>query len=160
MAKELNTAADLADRRAIEQHNRQELSKTNKAIHAFGGESRIIDRIASGQTVVSLCEEIGITGGRFYDWVNRSEERRAALARAREVSAHSLVEQTAAIVDAATPEDVAVAKLRAENRWRMAKVYNKADYADNNGPTVSISLGDMALDSLRKRPATIVIDAE
>ena len=160
MANELNTAADIADRRAIEQHNRQELSKTNKAIHAFGGESRIIDRVASGQTVVSLCEEIGITGGRFYDWVNKSEERRAALARAREVSAHSLVEQTAAIVDAATPDDVAVAKLRAENRWRMAKVYNRADYADNNGPTVSINLGDMALDSLRKRPATIVIDAE
>jgi hypothetical protein len=160
MANELNTAADIADRRAIEQYNRQEMSKTNKAIHAFGGESRIIDRIASGQTVVSLCEEIGITGGRFYDWVNKSEERRAALARAREVSAHSLVEQTAAIVDAATPEDVAVAKLRAENRWRMAKAYNKADYAENNGPAVNISLGDLALDSLRKRASSVVIDAE
>jgi hypothetical protein len=160
MANELNTAADIADRRAIEQYNRQEMSKTNKAIHAFGGESRIIDRIASGQTVVSLCEEIGITGGRFYDWVNKSEERRAALARAREVAAHTLVEQTALIVDAATPEDVAVAKLRAENRWRMAKAYNKADYADNNGPAVNISLGDLALDSLRKRPASVVIDAE
>jgi hypothetical protein len=160
MASELSTAADIADRRAIEQYNRQELSKTNKAIHAFGGESRIIDRIASGQTVVSLCEEIGITGGRFYDWVNKSEERRAALARAREVAAHTLVEQTALIVDAATPEDVAVAKLRAENRWRMAKAYNKADYAESSGPSVNISLGDLALDSLRKRPASVIIDAE
>lgn len=158
MASELTTAADIADKRAIEQYNRAEMSKTNKAIHAFGGEARIIDRIASGQTVVSLCDELGITGGRFYDWVNKSEERRAALARAREVSAHSLVEQTAEIVDTATPENVAVAKLRAENRWRMAKAYNKAEYADQSGPMVNISLGDMMLDSLRKR-SVMVLDS-
>lgn len=154
----MTTIAEIADKRAIEANRRAELSKTNKAIHAFGGEERILDRVASGQTVVSLCAEIGVSAGRFYDWVNKSEERTAALARAREVSAHSLVEQTAEIVDAATPEDVAVAKLRAENRWRMAKAFNKAQYGDQSGVTVNVSLGDMALDSLRKRPASVVID--
>ena len=154
----MTTIAEIADKRAIEANRRAELSKTNKAIHAFGGEERILDRVASGQTVVSLCAEIGVSAGRFYDWVNKSEERTAALARAREVSAHSLVEQTAAIVDAATPDDVAVAKLRAENRWRMAKAFNKAQYGDQSGVMVNLSLGDMALDTLRKRPASVVID--
>ena len=152
----MNTIAEIADKRAIDAHRKAEMSKTNKAIHAFGGEERILDRVASGQTVVSLCAEIGVSAGRFYDWVNKSEERTAALARAREVAAHTLVEQTAEIVDAATPDDVAVAKLRAENRWRMAKVYNKAEYADQNGPMVNISLGDMMLDSLRKRSITVL----
>jgi len=154
----MTTVAEIADKRAIEAHTKAELSKTNKAIHAFGGEDRILDRVASGQTVVSLCAEIGVSAGRFYDWVNKSEERIAALARAREVSAHSLIEQTADIVDMATPDDVAVAKLRAENRWRMAKAFNKAQYGDQSGVTVNLSLGDMALDTLRKRPASVVID--
>jgi hypothetical protein len=154
----MTTIAEIADKQAMETHTKQEMSKTNKAIHAFGGEDRILDRVASGQTVVSLCAEIGVSAGRFYDWVNKSEERTAALARAREVSAHSLIEQTADIVDAATPDDVAVAKLRAENRWRMAKVFNKAQYGDQAGMTVNLNLGDMALDSLRKRSPSVVID--
>ena len=154
----MTTIAEIADKRAVDAHRKAEMSKTNKAIHAFGGEERILDRVASGQTVVSLCAEIGVSAGRFYDWVNKSEERTAALARAREVAAHTLVEQTAEIVDMATPEDVAVAKLRAENRWRMAKAFNKAQYGDQSGVTVNVSLGDMALDSLRKRPASVVID--
>jgi hypothetical protein len=92
-----------------------------------------------------------MSAGRFYDWVNKSEERTAALARAREVGAHSLVEQTAEIVDSATPDDVQVAKLRAENRWKMAKAFNRAQYGDQQGPLVQINMGDMALDALRKR---------
>jgi hypothetical protein len=154
----MTTIAEIADKQAMETHTKQEMSKTNKAIHAFGGEDRILDRVASGQTVVSLCAEIGVSAGRFYDWVNKSEERTAALARAREVSAHSLIEQTADIVDMATPDDVAVAKLRAENRWRMAKAFNKAQYGDQAGMTVNLNLGDMALDSLRKRSPSVVID--
>jgi len=145
------SAADRADARALEQFKKAEMSKTNKAIHSFGGEERILDRIASGQTVLSLCAEIGVSTGRFYDWVNRTPDRAAAVARAREVSAHSLVEQTAEIVDTATPEDVAVAKLRAENRWKMAKAFNKAAYGDDRGPLVQLNLGDMALDALRRR---------
>ncbi len=156
----MGTMAEIADKRALEQHRKLEMSKTNKAIHAFGGEERIWDRMASGQTVLSLCKEVGISPGRFYDWVNKSEERTAALARAREVGAHSLVEETAEIVDTATPDDVAVAKLRAENRWKMAKAFNRAQYGDQQGPMVSISFGDMALDSLRKRPPTVILDAE
>lgn len=156
----MSTLAEIADKRALEQHRKAEMSKTNKAIHAFGGEERIWDRMASGQTVLSLCKEVGISPGRFYDWVNKSEERTAALARAREVGAHSLVEETAEIVDTATPDDVAVAKLRAENRWKMAKAFNRAQYGDQQGPMVNISFGDMALDSLRKRPPSVTIESE
>lgn len=155
MTDKPKTIADIADKRAIEQYNKAEMSKTNKAIHAFGGEPRIIDRIASGQTVLSLCEEIGVTPGRFYDWVNRSQERIDAVARAREASAHTFVEQTAAIVDGATVEEVQLAKLRAENRWRMAKAFNKASYGDQNGASVQINIGDLALDSLRRRAIDI-----
>lgn len=154
MPNKLKTISDVADARAMEMYKKQEMSKINKAIHAFGGEARVFDRIASGQTVLALCNEIGVVTARFYEWANKSAERAETLARAREAGAHSMVDETQQIVDSATVDEVPLAKLRAENRWRMAKAFNRGAYGDAQ-PTVQINLGDLALDSLRRRSVSV-----
>ena len=58
-------------------------TKTNKAIHAFGGEAKIFDLVASGQTIESLCGTVGISCGSFYDWLEKVPSRAESLARAR-----------------------------------------------------------------------------
>ena len=126
-------------------------TKTNKAIHAFGGEAKIFDLVASGQTIESLCGTVGISCGSFYDWLEKVPSRAESLARARARGAHSLAEQTISIADAATRDDVQVAKLRSDNRWRLASKLNPEVYGDKQQPLINIDLGSMALDALRKR---------
>ena len=126
-------------------------TKTNRAIHAFGGEGKIFEAVASGQTIDSLCGSVGISSGSFYDWLEKVPSRAESLVRARARGAHSLAEQTISIADAATRDDVQVAKLRSDNRWRLAAKMNPETYGDKQQPLINIDLGSMALDALRKR---------
>ena len=126
-------------------------TKTNRAIHAFGGEAKIFDLVASGHTIDSLCGAVGISSGSFYDWLEKVPSRAESLTRARARGAHSLAEQTISIADSATREDVQVAKLRSDNRWRLASKLNPEVYGDKQQPLINIDLGSMALDALRKR---------
>ena len=91
-------------------------TKTNKAIHAFGGEAR-----------------------------------RSAYTHARTRAAQSLAEETIDIADAASVQEVQLAKLRSDNRWRLAAKLNPETYGDKQQPLINIDLGSMALDALRKR---------
>jgi hypothetical protein len=127
-----------------------EQGRINKLMNSYG-ELKAFETVASGVTVTKLCETLGILPARFYDWVNRREERIAALARAREMSAHSLVDQALDIADASTIEEVPLAKLRADIRLKLAAKHNKAQYGDQQGPLVQLNIGDMALDALRRR---------
>jgi len=133
-------------------------TKTNRAIHAFGGEVKIFEAVASGQTIDSLCGSVGISSGSFYDWLEKVPSRAESLARARARGAHSLAEQTISIADTATREDVQIAKLRSDNRWRLAAKMNPDVYGDKQQPLVNINLGDMALDALRKRVVVMPVN--
>jgi transposase-like protein len=134
-------------------HNKKaELSVANKAVHAFGGEAAVLESIASGCTISALCKVLGVAVTTFDRWVDRGgEARRSAYAHARTRAAQSLAEQTIDIADAATVQEVQLAKLRSDNRWKMAAKLNPETYGDKQQPLVSINLGDMALDALRKR---------
>jgi hypothetical protein len=46
---------------------------------------------------------------------------------------------------------VQLAKLRSDNRWRLAAKLNPETYGDKQQPLINIDLGSMALDALRKR---------
>jgi hypothetical protein len=48
-------------------------------------------------------------------------------------------------------QEVQLAKLRSDNRWRMASKLNPEVYGDKQQPLINIDLGTMALDALRKR---------
>jgi len=151
-----DTLAEMADQSAANvaaaHVKKAEMSSANKAIHAFGGEAAVIESVASGCTISALCKGLGIAVTTFDRWVDRGgEARRSAYAQARTRAAQSLAEQTIDIADAATVQEVQLAKLRSDNRWRMAAKLNPETYGDKQQPLISIDLGSMALDALRHR---------
>ena len=153
-----NSLAEIADQGAANiaaaQKKKAEVSLANKAIHAFGGEDAVLEFIASGGTISALCKVLGIGNTTFDRWVERGgEERMAAYARARVRAGQSLAEQTIDIADAATVQEVQLAKLRCDRRaWLASKL--SEEFSDKQQPLVNIDLGSMALDALRKRSIT------
>jgi predicted XRE-type DNA-binding protein len=160
MAK-ANTLSELADniterqmsQREVAAVDRQEMSAINKKIHAFGGEAMVFDHISQGKTVDSVIKALDVSISGFYKWIERDAKRGELLARARTRGGQSLAEQTLEIADSATPQEAQVAKLRVDTRRWLASKMNE-DYSDKQQPLVSIDLGSMALDALRKRSIT------
>lgn len=96
------------------------------------GRPRVLDRdaimaqacekIAGGMLVKEVAKSLGVTDRSIRAWGSEPEFV-PLYARAREDQAHSIAEEILPIADAATPEDVQVARLRAENRkWLAAKI--------------------------------------
>ena len=123
-----NSLAEMADQGAANiaaaQTRKVEVSLANKAIHAYGGEDAVIEYIASGCTISALCKVLGIGNTTFDRWVERGgAARMAAYARARVRAGQSLAEQTIDIADAATIQEVQLAKLRCDRRaWLASKL--------------------------------------
>ena len=159
-AKTLSELADniaerqltLRDQAAIE---RKEMSGINKKIHAFGGEAMLFDHISQGKTIDSVIKSLDISIGGFYKWIEKDAKRGELLARARTRGGRSLAEQTLEIADSASPQEAQVAKLRVDTRRWLASKQAPDEYGDKQQPLVSIDLGSMALDALRKRSITI-----
>lgn len=116
-------------------------------------ESEIFNRLIDGESIVDIC---GI--GRddwlpskvtFYARLVKDEEFANRYARAREAQAHNEVDEIRSIADEATPEDVAVARLRVDARkWRASKLAPKK-YGDkldvNHGGSFTVNItGDDA----------------
>ena len=155
-ATHAQTVSEVADRNAnsIAQHHalKAEVSKCSKAIHGLGGEQAVWDALGGGMTVYALAERLGVSISAIDRWVQRGgEARRDSYARSRTRGAQSLAEETIAIADAATPQDVQVAKLRIDTRWRMAAKTDAEQFGDRQTPLVNIDLGSLALDALRLR---------
>ena len=153
---EVKTLGEDADRKTagLIKHwdEKAETSRCSKLIHAHGGADWVWDQLGSGVLVMALCNQLGVSTSAFHRWVARGGESRTALyTRAREAGAHSLAEQTISIADEADRETVQVAKLRSDNRWRMAAKLNPDVYGDKQQPMINIDLGSITLDALRKR---------
>ena len=161
--KSANTLSELADNIAERQLTlrdqaaieRKEMSSINKKIHAFGGEAMLFDHISEGKTVNSVIKSLDISIGGFYKWIEKDAKRGELLARARTRGGRSLAEQTIEIADSASPQEAQVAKLRVDTRRWLASKQAPDEYGDKQQPLVSIDLGSMALDALRKRSITI-----
>jgi hypothetical protein len=155
-----DTLAEIADQSAANiaaaQSKKAELSGANKAIHKFGGEDATFEFIANGGTTSALCKSLGVAVTTFDRWIERGgETRRSAYAQARARGGQSLAEQTIEIADAATIQEVQLAKLRTDNRrWLAGKLNDQ--YSDKAAPLVNIDLGSLALDALRHRSVTPV----
>jgi hypothetical protein len=88
----------------------------------------ICDRIAGGEGLRAICRDDKMPGRRtVLDWLD--EDRggmRAKYARAREAQGDFLDEEMQNVADAATNEDVQVAKLRISTmQWRASKLAPK-----------------------------------
>ena len=135
-----------------------EMTLVNKAVHSAGGELAVFEMVARGMTKKRMLELLGISSGAFDKWLEKSAERASTYSRAREAGADALADETLSIADEAEPQTAQVAKLRIEARKWLAGKMNPAVYGEKAGATVNLNLGDMALESLRKRPTSVVID--
>ena len=94
--------------------------------------------------------------------INSVPDYREALERARKDSADAFVEEGLAILDDLTHKpdlsstDVSLARERVHHRRFMAGSANADRYGTKPSAQVTISLGDMHLDALRKNRSSII----
>lgn len=144
--------------------------------------------LSAGKTQRAVAEMLGISESNFGRWVTKNETGRAVLSRARARAAHAVTEEgmmlaeqllRRPVFDSETGEplvdrlgnpvyrepttgEIQATKLVIDTRFKMAGIWNKAEFAQQPGAiNVNVNLGSAALDSLRKaQVAPDVIDVE
>ena len=124
-------------------------------IEAAGGDDWLLEQVAAGRTLASIAEDVGITRPKLNAYL-REEARRDSYVRAQEQAASALVDQSLAIVDAAEPQTVQVAKLRADTRRWIAGKLDRTQWGEQQGPLVNIDLGQLHLEALRSASRPVI----
>ena len=128
--------------------------KILKEVAANGGVEWLYDQIASGVTVSDLARRYGCSRSYISRSLNSVPEYKAALESAREEAADALVEQGLEMVDrlneASTTNEIAATREKVNFRKFMAGSLNQNKYGTRPQSNVTISIGDMHLDALRK----------
>ena len=115
-----------------------------------------------GVTLAKLAEEYNCSRSYLSAAINSVSDYREALERARKDSADAFVEEGLAILDDLTHKpdltstDVSLARERVHHRRFMAGSANADRYGTKPSAQVTISLGDMHLDALRKNRSSII----
>ena len=119
-----------------------------------GGADWLFDQIASGITVAELARQYGCTRSYVSRSLNSVPEYAAALTKARGEAADALVEQGLEMVDglsgASTPTEIAATREKVQWRKFMAGSMNQDRYGTRPQSNVTLSIGDLHLDALRK----------
>ena len=87
---------------------------------------------------------------------------RETMTRAREDAAHQLAEQSVEVVDGATANNASLAAAQARSRQWLASSWNREDYGQKGGASVTINVGSLMLEALRQpiaAPATAILPA-
>lgn len=94
-------------------------------------EEEILERIARGEAIRNICTDDWLPSWpTFRKRLIEDAEFSTRYARAREAQADAIFDETQQIADAATPENVAVARLQIDTRkWRAGKLRPKV-YGD------------------------------
>jgi transposase-like protein len=130
-----------------------------------GGADWLYDQIASGVTVAEIARQYGCTRSYVSRAINSVPEYKAALEGAREEAADALVEQGLEMVDSldadSSSNEIAATREKVNFRKFMAGSMNQNKYGTRPQSNVTISIGDMHLDALRKVNSELAaIDAE
>ena len=119
-----------------------------------GGADWLFDQIASGITVAELARQYGCTRSYVSRSLNSVPEYAAALSKARGEAADALVEQGLEMVDelsgASSPTEIAATREKVQWRKFMAGSMNQERYGTRPQSNVTLSIGDLHLDALRK----------
>jgi len=119
-----------------------------------GGADWLFDQIASGITVAELARQYGCTRSYVSRSLNSVPEYAAALTKARGEAADALVEQGLEMVDelsgASSPTEIAATREKVQWRKFMAGSMNQERYGTRPQNNVTLSIGDLHLDALRK----------
>ncbi len=123
-------------------------------IASNGGADWLFDQIASGVTVAELARQYGCTRSYVSRSLNSVPEYAAALSKARGEAADALVEQGLEMVDglsgASSPTEIAATREKVQWRKFMAGSMNQERYGTRPQSNVTLSIGDLHLDALRK----------
>ena len=130
-----------------------------------GGAEWLYDQIASGITVAELARQYSCTRSYVSRAINSIPEYKTAMEGAREEAADALVEQGLEMVDGlsalSTSNEIAATREKVNFRKFMAGSLNQNKYGTRPQSNVTISIGDMHLDALRKVNSQMAaIDAE
>lgn len=119
-----------------------------------GGADWLFDQVASGVTVAELARQYGCTRSYVSRSLNSVPEYAAALSKARGEAADALVEQGLEMVDglsgASSPTEIAATREKVQWRKFMAGSMNQERYGTRPQSNVTLSIGDLHLDALRK----------
>jgi len=119
-----------------------------------GGADWLFDQIASGVTVAEIARQYGCTRSYVSRALHTVPEYKAALEGAREEAADALVEQGLEMVDGldgdSSSNEIAATREKVNFRKFMAGSMNQSKYGTRPQNNVTISIGDMHLDALRK----------
>lgn len=125
-------------------------------IEKMGGIDRIIERVAEGESLKLIAEELGISRS-FLSWkVNKVPGVKERLVQARKSRADKWAEEAIEIADNvdADPNQINKARLRIDSRKWLAGV-DDPDRFGTKQTQVNISLGGLHLDALRKVQADL-----
>ena len=130
-----------------------------------GGADWLFDQVASGITVAEIARQYGCTRSYVSRAINSVPEYKAAIEGAREEAADALVEQGLEMVDRldgdSSTNEIAATREKVNFRKFMAGSMNQNKYGTRPQSNVTISIGDMHLDALRKVNSELAaIDAD
>lgn len=139
----------------LERRTREEFGVASTETHG----DYVLHWIASGGTVLSLAESIAGAKGllirratldtylhdTYSDWDRSSQAARAK-------GAHSMVEHAAALADIEYDRDaVPSAKLRIDTKLKVATMFNRAEFGESRGASVTVNIASMHIDAMRRR---------
>jgi hypothetical protein len=94
----------------------------------------MLDEVSSGKTPKKVIEQVrdgyALTWGALWRWINSDETRAREWAEAKKAQAEWLEYERIDIADAATPDDVAVAKLQSETRHSIAGKLDRSAWGE------------------------------
>jgi len=131
-----------------------------KQIQDQGGWDRILERIASGETVADISRTILRPDGQpisrafLSRLLHADDERSAAVLKARDEGSDAMVDHALTLADSVQPDrdSIAKAKVQAELRLKVAGLVNRERWGEQkHGPTVELNFNQVYLDSLRHR---------
>jgi len=89
--------------------------------------------------------------GVFYEWLKETTERWSKWQAVQEIRANQWAEEALEIVDSADPDNVQVARLRADTRKWLAEKFNRNQFGKPEVvAAIGIQIGDEFLSSLKE----------
>lgn len=133
----------------------------------LSGEDVLFVRIASGERMQDIADELGCSRPYLYNWrdMRDHKERRKPLwdaavkarAEAKAEEGEGILDKMALSNDLLTPADVQLARARAEYKWRMAERLDRENYGNAAAAiNLNLTVGSLHLDALRQVCAPVI----
>ena len=94
-------------------------------------ETLVVQRIAEGETLVDICRSLELPYALVAQWIVEDAERVRQYDAALALWADAEAQRCIALSDDATPDDVAVAKLRIATRLSLAGKWDRRRYGEH-----------------------------